>query len=192
MARGGAGTAVENTQAVKLAAVVSVVLLAAGCGSTKTVTVTNTVTKTVTTTTAAPAVCTGSDLSGSFDEQQGSAGAGQITYVLKLTNSSSAACSLSGFPQLLLLDANGSQLPTHPAPEPGAGAKTVTLKPGGSASYEARFSPDVSGTGDAPSGQCQPTASTLRVTPTGGGTVDAPIKPPTPVCEQGSMRLRAG
>ena len=127
-----------------------------------------------------------------FDEQQGSAGAGQITYVLKLTNSSSAACSLSGFPQLLLLDANGSQLPTHAAPEPGAGAKTVTLKPGGSASYEARFSPDVSGTGDAPSGQCQPTASTLRVTPTGGGTVDAPIKPPTPVCEQGSLRLRSG
>jgi hypothetical protein len=169
-----------------------VVLLAAGCGSTKTVTVTNTVTKTVTTTAAAPGACSGNDLKATFTEQQGSAGAGQITYVLALTNASSDNCTLTGFPQLQLLDKNDSDLPTSSLPEPGATAPAVTLKPGDSTSYEARFSPDVAGTGDQQTGQCEPTAVKLRVTPAGGGTVDADVSPPTSVCERGGMNLRKG
>ena len=55
---------------------------------------------------------------------------------------------------------------------------------------EAQFSPDVNGTGDSTSGQCQPTATVLRVTAPGGGTFDAPIQPPTPVCEQGSLHFK--
>jgi hypothetical protein len=182
---------VENSKAVKIAAMLCVVFVAAGCGTTKTLTVTNTVTKTVTTTAAVTAPCTGSDLSGSFDEQQGSAGAGQITYVLTLTNTSAAACSLPGFPQLQLLDASGNDLPTKTAAEPGTIAWAKVL-PGHSVSIDARFSPDVPGTGDHTPGACQPVAATLGVTPPGGGTLDAPIKPPTSVCEQGSMMLRAG
>lgn len=171
---------------MKVAAALCLVLVAAGCGTTKTVTVTNTVTKTVTTTERAPAACTRTDLSGSFDEQVGSAGAGQITYVLKLTNSSANACELT-ITGLQLLDAKGSDVWTHATPP----ATTTDLGAGASVSYEVRFSPDVAGTGDSQTGACEPVASTLRVT-VGGDTVDAPIKPPTSVCEQGSMTLRAG
>ena len=55
--------------------------------------------------------------------------------------------------------------------------------------YNARFSPDVNGAGDNTNGQCQPTSATLRIALAGGGTVDAPISPATPVCEKGSMTL---
>jgi hypothetical protein len=170
---------------MKRLAVLCVVFLAAGCGSTKTLTVTQTVTKTVTKTVAASSACAGSSLSASFAEQAGSAGAGQITYVLKLTNTSSSACELT-ITSLQLLDAKGSGLPTNATP-PAAS----TLRPGVSVSYEARFSPDIAGTGDNQTGPCQPTASTLRVSVAGGGTADAPIQPPTSVCEKGTMTLRA-
>lgn len=170
----------------------SAAILASACGGTKTITVTQTVTRTVTTTQPAPeaAACTGDDLSGSFDVQVGSAGAGQITYTLRLTNSSAATCFVSGFPELQLLDAQGAALPTHAAPEPGAAALRVRLQPGASTSFDARFSPDIPGTGEQQSGTCEATASTVRVTPAGGGTLDAPIAPPTPVCEHGAIRLR--
>ena len=171
---------------MKIAAALCIALVVAGCGGTKTVTQTQTLTTTVTNTVTAGA-CKGSDLTATFDAVPGSAGAGNIVYALKLTNSSSSVCQLelSGF---LLLDANGSQLPTNIAP-PG---RITVLHPRDSASYNARFSPDVNGTGDNTNGQCQPTSSTLRITVGGGGTVDAPIQPPTSVCEQGSMNLTSG
>ena len=169
---------------MKWLAFFAVVLVAAGCGSTKTVTVTSTQTKTVTTTQAGPVACTASDLSASFNAQPGSAGAGNITYVLKLTNTSATACVFT--PSILqLLDAKGGQNPTHA--QPASVPKTIAA--GASASYEARFSPDVPGTGDNTTGACEPVSSTLQVT-VGSGTVNAPIKPPTSVCEQGSMQFR--
>ncbi len=167
-------------------------LVAAACGGTTTLTVTQTVTRTVTRTQTTPeaAACTGGELSGTFDVQAGSAGAGQITYTLRLENSSAATCIVSGFPELQLLDAHGAALPTHAAPEPGAAPPHVRLLPGTSTSYDARFSPDVPGVGEQQSGPCEATASALRVTPTGGSNLDAPISPPTPVCEQGAIRLK--
>ena len=181
-----------------LLALAAIALLAAGCGATKTVTVTTTrtVTHTVTaapattTTAAQAAACTGGDLSASFDVQPDSAGAGQITYTLKLTNSTSSPCFVSGIPDLQLLDKNGNPLPTHQSAQPGTQtAVRVVLQPGGSATSDARFSPDVPGVGEQQPGQCESTSYTLRVTPSGGGTVDAPISPPTPVCEKGSFRF---
>ncbi|SRR6266404_4571343 len=166
---------------MKRLAFLAVVLVAAGCG-TKIVTVTNS----VTTTPAAPATCRGSDLTASFDQLVGSAGAGNISYVLKLTNTSAKACVLR-LVGLQLLDANGGEVSTHASP-----ATTLThLAPGASVKDEARFSPDVAGVGDNQTGACEPVANTLRVE-VGSGTVDAPIKPPTSVCEQGSMQFRAG
>ncbi|MHB8470452.1 MAG: DUF4232 domain-containing protein [Gaiellaceae bacterium] len=176
-----------------------VVLLASGCSLTRTstktltVTVTNEVTSTVTTTAPAQGnACTGRDLQGSFDVQPGSAGAGQITYVLKLVNSSSSTCLLSGAPLLELFDKAGAALPTHAALEPGKALADVLLQPGASTSIDARFSPDVPGQGEQQAGPCEKTAATLRVTPAGGGTTDAAIAPPTPVCEQGTLSLSAG
>ena len=173
-----------------------VVAVLAGCG-TKTVTVTQTVTTTVTktvTTTAAPSAapaCSGGDLSGSFSTVPGSAGAGQVTYTLHLTNTSASPCFVSGLPQLQLLDANGTLLPTTVrAAQAGqaTGAKII-LQPGASAASDARFSPDVPGTGDQQAGACEPTASQVQVTLPGGGTLTAAVSPPTPVCERGTLSM---
>jgi len=120
----------------------------------------------------------------------GSAGAGNIVYALRLRNRSSAPCTVTGIPGVTLLDRRGRRLPTHPLPaHPGAlTAVLVTLAPGKTATATARFSPDVPGPGEPVSGRrCEPVAYTLLVRPNGGGTVRAPIRPPTPVCEHGGM-----
>jgi hypothetical protein len=153
-------------------------------------TVTVTITRTVTTTTtpAAKSGCTGDQLSGTFKEAPGGGGAGQIEYVLSLKNTSQTSCTLSGPPSATLLDASGSPLPTHVIPSSSSDlGSTAFLGPSGTAKTTARFSPDVPGKGDSQSGSCQPKAYTLQVRPDGGGTVAAAIKPPTSVCEQGTL-----
>ena len=188
---------------MRRALAVALVLVAAGCGGTKTVTVTNTVTQTHTvtvqkpkpkppTTTTAAVACAAGAVQATFVEVPGSAGAGQISYSLKLTNTSSASCFVSGIPQGQLLGTTGNALPTTISLEPGQGSGSkVTLQPNGSATADARFSPDVPGQGDSQTpGPCQPTATVLRVTAPGGGTVDAPVQPPTSVCERGSLHFR--
>jgi len=177
-------------------ALATVGLIVAGCGLTKTKevvvdhtrTVVVTTTRTVTTTQAIPgaAACSGGDLSATFAVVPGSSGAGQIAYALKLTNTSQTSCSVSGL-HVQLLDASGSALPTRVA---GATAGPVTLAAGTSATADARFSPDVAGQGDSQGGPCQPTAHTLRVSLSGNGSVDAPIRPPTSVCEQGRLSFQ--
>lgn len=175
------------------------VLLAAGCGftktatQTKTVTVTRTVTRTATAPPVAPAeagACAASELSGTFAVLEGSAGAGNIVYTLRLTNESQDPCFVSGLPDVLLLDANGKALPTSPSAETGGkqAAVKTTLQPGDTATSQARFSPDVPGPGEG-DGPCEPVASTLRVTPNGGGTLDVDIDPPTRVCSHGALQL---
>jgi hypothetical protein len=134
--------------------------------------------------------CTGARLSGTFDVVPGSPGAGNIVYALRLKNVSHASCTVTGIPGVTLLDRRGRRLPTHPFPaQPGAlTAVLVTLAPGKAASATARFSPDVPGPGEPVTGRrCEPVAYTLLVRPNGGGTVRAPLRPPTPVCEHGGM-----
>ncbi len=170
----------------------------AGCGGAKTVTVTQTVTRTVphtVTTTPPPAAapaCPGSSLGGTFAGIPGSAGAGQISYRLTVTNTSNAACFVTGMPQLQLLDAQGAALPTSvTAAQPGqATAAKIVLQPSASATSDARFSPDVPGVGEGQAGKpCEPVAHQLQVTANGGGTFVVPITPPTSVCEHGSLRM---
>ena len=188
------------TRALLIGAVIA--MLAAGCGSTKTITVTQvtttektvTTTKTVTTAGQSSAVppCSGADLKGGFDVVAGSAGAGTITYTLTLTNTSSDPCMVNGTPVGILLDNNGQALPTNirAVPPVQGSAQPVVLQPGDDANADARFSPDVTGTGDAQTGRCQPVAHVFQVTADGGGTVDAPITPPTSVCERGTLSFR--
>jgi hypothetical protein len=183
-----------------LAAAVVLVAVAAGCGGTKTVTVTQTSTtvQTVTVTTTAPAtttgpsatsVCAAADLAGSFAVVPGSAGAGNIVYSLRLTNTSSSPCFVSGLPAVTLLDRNGSPLPTHvsPAQAGQATAARIVLQSGDAAKADARFSPDVPSAGEQQTGPCEPKAYVLRVTAPGGDNVAAPISPPTAVCGHGSL-----
>jgi hypothetical protein len=197
---------VANSQGVKAAVIlVGVVLLLAGCSlrKTETVTVTTTVTKTTTktvtttpaattTTTAASTPCSAGSLQGTFAGVPGSAGAGQVSYRLTLTNTGATACWVQGIPQVQLLGTTGAALPTNAsaAPPVPSSPPKVSLAHGKAATADARFSPDVPGTGDKNQpGQCQDTATVLRVTAPGGGTLDAPIQPPTPVCEQGSLHF---
>jgi hypothetical protein len=119
----------------------------------------------------------------------GSAGAGQIAYSLTVKNTSSSPCSVHGVPQATLLGTSGTPLPTHI--KASGGSRGIVLPPGASATAQARFSPDVAGDGDSQTGSCQPTAHTLQVTAGGGGVTEVPIKPPTSVCEQGTLNFEA-
>jgi hypothetical protein len=178
-------------------ALAAVALSAAGCGfggSTKTVTVsrtqTVTTTQTVTSTSGAAAEpCTGADLAGTFALVPGSAGAGQIEYALTVTNSSDSQCFVRGVPRATLLGASAAALPTHVTAAGDGGTGRILLQPGASAVAHARFSPDVAGQGDSQSGACQPEALTLQLNPDGGGVTDIAIKPPTSVCERGTLNF---
>ena len=163
-------------------------LVAAGCGltssSTKTTTVTTTVTRTVThtvtTATAAGNFCTASDLTGTFQVLQGSAGAGNIVYTLKVTNAAQGPCNVRGIPGLDVLDANGAEMDTRVSASP-AHEPLVTLQPGASATSQIRFSPDVD--------PCDPgTATTLRVTLPNEGSLDVKFDPATKFCGAGSLQ----
>jgi Protein of unknown function (DUF4232) len=178
-------------------ALAAVALSLAGCGfggGTKTVTVsrtqTLTTTQTVTTTSgAATDPCTGADLAGTFALVPGSAGAGQIEYALTVTNSSESPCFVRGIPKATLLGTSGAALPTHVTAAGDGGTGRILLQPGASAVAHARFSPDVAGDGDSQSGACQPEAQTLQLNPDGGGVTDVAIKPPTSVCERGTLNF---
>ena len=139
---------------------------------------------------ATPA-CRGGDLRGSFSAVYGSEGAGNISYALVVRNVSTHACFVTGIPALQLLDAKGTKIPTHATPaHPGElTAVLVTLAPGASATLTARFSPDVPGPGEQHPGRCEAVSTKLRATPSGRGSVVVPIRPPTSVCEHGSMSL---
>ena len=147
-----------------------------------------TTTHTVTRQSSSASPCTASQLSGTFDVLEGSEGAGQVAYDLTLKNISQTSCYVFGLPQGQLTAADGTVLPTHiAAAGASSGAKPVTLAPDAAAVAQARFSPSVPGPGDKQNGACQPKASTLLVTPDGGGTVKAEIGPPTSVCERGTL-----
>ena len=142
---------------------------------------------------AAPiAPCPGSMLSGPFSVIRGSAGAGNIVYALRLRNRSRHTCFVSGLVGLRLLGKTGRTLPTRvePAFQPGLTAVRVVLRPGAQAKATARFTPDVPGPNEPTDRQCEPTAYRVRITPRpGGGTLVAPVSPPTPVCVHGRMSL---
>jgi hypothetical protein len=163
-----------------------------GCGGTKTVTApASTSTTSAGASSNAPA-CTDTRLGGSFSTVPGSAGAGQISYTLTLTNISDSPCWVSGLPQLVLVDAQGRPLPTSVtvAQPIQAAPATIVLQPTSSAKSTARFSPDVPGPGEGQAGKpCEPVAHQAQVTPTGGGALLVPVSPPTSVCEHGSLRM---
>jgi hypothetical protein len=181
---------------MRLALLTMVVLTVAGCGftntktqvETQTVTVTRTVTHTTTAASSAPgtSACGAPDLTGSFSELAGSAGAGNIVYTLRLKNGGTSSCVLHGLPQVRLLGASGKPLPTKVLRDPRFTPKTFVLRPSHTATAQARFTPDVPGPGEQSPGPCEPVAHKLRVV-AGGATVVVPVLPPTRVCVHGRM-----
>jgi len=132
--------------------------------------------------------CRGAALAGRFAVVPGSAGAGNISYALRLKNVSAAACTVGGLPAGRLLGSRKEPLPTHVRAErPGARGVPVALRPGQSVVASARFSPDVPGPGETGMGPCEPTAHWFRVAASGGGTTRVKVTPATPVCEHGRL-----
>ncbi len=138
------------------------------------------------------APCRGAQLGGNFSIVRGSEGAGNVVYALELTNRSATTCSVSGLPHMQLLGAAHARLPTH-VRFAGIGRATavlVVLRHGQSAWASARFSPDVPGAGEQTTGRCERTATSVRVTEaTASSAVVVPVRPPTAVCEHGTMSL---
>jgi hypothetical protein len=132
-------------------------------------------------------------LTGTFKVIPNSEGAGNIVYRLRVKNSSKTQCGVTGLPLLTLLNAAGKKLSTKQSFNgmPGTlSAILVRLRPAGTATLTARFSPDIPGPGEPVSGRaCEPTAYKLRVAPSGGGSLVVPITPATPVCEHGSLQI---
>lgn len=92
------------------------------------------------------------------------AAAGSLSERVTFTNTSSATCTLTGFPGMQMLDAQGKPLPTRvhrgsassvpPVPE-----RTVTLAPGGTASFVAGWADATGYAGDT----C-PTSAQVEIT----------------------------
>jgi hypothetical protein len=142
---------------------------------------------------AATPACTGSQLAGNFVVIPGSAGAGSISYRLNVRFASGRTCFVFGLPRIQLLSRLRQPLPTKVVPAVRRGLRTVpvVLGPSRGAGAQARFSPDVPGVGEPVAGRsCEPTAHSMRVTLVpGGATFLAPVRPPTPVCEHGTMTV---
>jgi hypothetical protein len=131
-------------------------------------------------------------LSGSFGVIPGSVGAGNTVYALRLRNRSHRTCFVSGLAQLRLLGKRGRPLPTHVVPAFRGARNTVrvALRPGAVSRATARFSPDIPGPGEPVDHTCEPTAYKLLVTPSpGAGSFVTPVRPPTAVCEKGTLQL---
>ena len=135
--------------------------------------------------------CQAAGLRAAFRVVQGSAGAGSITYTVRLTNRGARACAVSGRPGLRLLGAGGAPLPTAVAPDRrGTGAAAlIVLGHGRTAIALARFSPDIPGRGEPVRGRCEPVAHRVRVTlaSPGSGSLTGAVSPPTSVCEHGAI-----
>ncbi|WP_432034951.1 DUF4232 domain-containing protein [Streptomyces cucumeris] len=86
-------------------------------------------------------------------------GAGNVYLPLVLTNTSASACTLTGFPGVSLLDADGALI-GEPAARRGASHSTIPLSPGGSAS--ALLHTLNEGVTDTP---CWKSATSIRVYP---------------------------
>src|SRR3954464_4682606 len=72
--------------------------------------------------------CKGSQLAGTFNVVRGSAGAGNISYVLGLRNISATECSVTGLPLGRLLGKTGKALPTHVKAAFPAGLTAVLVR----------------------------------------------------------------
>jgi hypothetical protein len=131
--------------------------------------------------------CNANNFQAHIKEIPGSAGAGHISYQLRLKNVGSQACMMGNHPALQLEKADGKDLPTH-VHKLGA-SSVVTVAAGATARADLRFSPDIPGPGEPTHGPCEPRASLAVVTLASPGTraTVAQVRPKTSVCSHGSI-----
>jgi hypothetical protein len=141
--------------------------------------------------TSATPLCTGRDLTAVFAAVPRGATARTVRYSLRLNNNSFHACLVRGQLGLQLLDAKGRALPTRVTvtdPDVLPHIRDVIGARWWGQYGFADFSSDIPGASEQHTGPCQPVAHRLRITlPT--GSLTTPIRPPTSVCQHGSIKL---
>lgn len=138
---------------------------------------------------AAGGRCTASGLRLSLGAASGAAGS--VYRTLVLTNSTSASCTLTGYPGVSYVTGDAGSQVGAPAARTGASAATVTLAPSGTASSQLQ-SVDA---GAFPPARCRPTAVRgLRVYPPGStDALYAPLPDGQQACQDPSIgQLRNG
>ncbi|MEU2349705.1 DUF4232 domain-containing protein [Modestobacter sp. NPDC049651] len=131
--------------------------------------------------------CHTSELTGSL--LPGDPGAGQRHATLVLTDTGGQTCTIDGYGGLGLVDAAGKALPTKQV-RTGSAPKPVTLRPGAKVTAQLQWGA-VPGTGDGPTGDCQPTAAALQVIPPDETDPLRVAWQGGPVCEGGTIRQTA-
>lgn len=118
---------------------------------------------TTATTPAGPPACVSSDLQASLG--QGSGAAGTFYQLIVLTNTSSSACTLYGYPGVSFVTGQGGSVMGAPATRnPLISDSLITLQPGAAASALV----GVTDTGALPQAACQPgSANWLQIYPPG-------------------------
>jgi len=113
----------------------------------------------------ASATCASSNLVVWLPNGNGNGAAGSVYYKLRVTNLG-GGCTLSGFPKVTAINSKGAAVGKPATNEPGSKAGVVTLKAGGSASFQLR----IVEAGNFSPADCHPTkAFGLRVSPPGAG-----------------------
>jgi hypothetical protein len=130
--------------------------------------------------TSTTAQCSTADLSAQL--KAGSPGAGQRYATVVLTNTSTHACTMGGYGGLGLLGAPGQGVPTDLRRVATPAPATLTVSPGGSVRSLLHWT--VIPASDEPA-TCEPTATTVAVTPPNQTT--AFLRPWVfgPVCQHG-------
>ena len=117
------------------------------------------------------------------------AAAGNRYALLVLTNTGSAPCRTYGYPGLNLTGADAPPTKTVRKPETGK-PERITLKPGASTWTRVHWGA-APGTGDHQSGDCQPTATSLQITPPDQRDHLRAKWTYGPVCERGTLYVSA-
>lgn len=126
--------------------------------------------------------CHTSDLSASLSPQEAAAGNRYASLVL--TNTSGTTCRVYGYGGIKLV--GDKPIPSRQHRDPSTPPKLLTVRPGAHV-YSTLHWGAVTSTGDAQSGQCEPTATHLLVTPPDETTS---LRIPWhygPVCERGRI-----
>ena len=195
MSRLPPGPAVRS---VALAAVLGLLLVAAGCSSptassppasspstTSSITTPSTSLPPPTTSTTVPG-CTGANYALSLLGTEGAAGTFEVTFGFK--NTSSSTCRLMGYPGIQLVAADGSNLPTTTV-RGGSESFTdfaptvVSVGPGAIAYFNMAYSDVTTGT----EGSC-PTATGVKAIPP-NTTTSLPVSGQFVVCDNGTVTV---
>jgi hypothetical protein len=135
---------------------------------------------------AATPRCTVAKLSAEL--RRPSAGAGQRFLTLELTNASRRACSLFGYPGMLLLGKRNQPLPTNVVRQ-RARVRTVVLAPGERATTQLRWGA-IPGPGEPATGRCEPAPARVEITPPNATAHFVLPWRYGPVCEHGEITVR--